>query len=145
MNTNYTLVKKAYILRKSSMFQSLDLEELLPIAHKMHPKNLPSNEVIFDIGEIGYSLYFIAAGSVSIRNEKEEEIAELTSGAMFGDEALFSSHQRGYCAESSSPVELLTLSKAELLTIIQEYPKIAIGFLEAYTKVTPFRAHRLAV
>lgn len=139
MNKNYTLIDKAFVLKKTPMFSCLELDLLLPIADKMHPTHVPAGEVIFDVGEQAYSMYFITEGKVSISNPEGGIIASLNIAEAFGDEAVFSGTTRQYTARSETPTELLTLSRADLLAIIYEYPRVATGFLEVYTKVTPFR------
>lgn len=143
MNKNYTLIDKAFVLKKTPMFGYLELDLLLPIADKMHPTHVPGGEVIFCPGEQAYSMYFITEGSVLISNQQGVLLASLNTGEAFGDEAVFSGSSREYEAKSKVHTELLTLSRADLLAIIYEYPRVATGFLEAYTKVTPFRKRTL--
>jgi CRP/FNR family transcriptional regulator, cyclic AMP receptor protein len=142
MNKNYTLIDKAFVLKKTPMFSSLELDLLLPIADKMHPTHVPAEEVIFGAGEQAYSMFFITEGTVSILSEQGVIIATLQAGEVFGDEAVFSGRAREYEAKSQVTTELLTLSRADLLAIIYEYPRVATGFLEAYTKITPFRSRQ---
>lgn len=139
MNKHYTLIDKAFVLKKTPMFGSLELDLLLPIADKMNPTHAQFREPIFCEGEHAYSMYFIIEGTVSITNKEGATIALLQSGEIFGDEAVFNGRPREYTAKSDSETELLTLSRADLLAIIYEYPKVAMGFLETYTKVIPFR------
>lgn len=139
MNKNYTLIDKAFVLKKTPMFSCLELDLLLPIADKMHPIHIPAGEVIFAADEQAYSMYFIVEGTVMIANRQDAIIASLCSGEVFGDEAVFSGGVREYQSKAKENTELLTLSRADLLAIIYEYPRVATGFLEVYTKVTPFR------
>ncbi len=140
MNTNYTLIDKAFVLKKTPMFGCLELDLLLPIADKMHPTHVRAGEVIFEHGEQAYSMYFITEGKVTIANKQGALLASLQTGEVFGDEAVFSGSTREYEAKGEVNTELLTLSRADLLAIIYEYPRVATGFLEAYTKITPFRS-----
>lgn len=121
------------------MFGSLELDLLLPIADKMHSSHVPVREMIFCAGEHAYSMYFITDGCVAISNKEGAPLALLGGGEIFGDEAVFSGRPREYTAKSEKATELLTLSRADLLAIIYEYPRVATGFLEAYTKVISFR------
>lgn len=139
MTKNYTLIDKAYVLKKTSMFSSLELDLLLPIADKMHATTIFGSEIIFDVGEQAFSMYFILEGSVSVFNKDGVKLIDLGVGEVFGDESVFSGLPREYQVKSVSNVELLTLSRADLVAIIHEYPRVATGFLDAYTKVTPFR------
>lgn len=140
MTKKYTLLEKAFILKKTPMFSLLEIDLLLPIADKMHLLSLFSSEIIFDEGEQANSMYFIESGEVTIDSIDTPQKISLQTGEVFGDESLFSGKPRGYKATTSkNPVTLFSLSRADLLAIINEYPKVATGFLETYAKTITFR------
>lgn len=134
-----TLIEKAFLLKKTSMFKTLDLDLLLPIADRLSPQKIAANEVIFGLNEQGYSLYIIADGIIEIKREGKP-IVRLEKGEVFGDESLFNSQPRAYSTLSKTETTLLILSFNDLLAILFEYPKAALGFLEAYATVLPCRA-----
>lgn len=132
-----TLIEKAFILKKTSMFKTLDLDLLLPIADRLIPQKVAAGEVIFDVNDQGYSLYIVADGVVEINGNN---LIALNKGDVFGDESLFNSKPRAYKAISKTEAVLLTLSCNDLLAILFEYPKASLGFLEAYSNALPCRA-----
>ncbi len=121
------------------MFCSLELDLLLPIADKLVLINIGENEILFDSGEHAYNMYLIAEGSVVIKDKYKRELTVLDKGQVFGEESIFSGIPRDYCAQSKTKVALLTLTQADLLALIHEYPKVATGFIEMYARATPFR------
>ena len=139
---NLTLIDKAFFLKKTPMFSSLELDLLLPIADKLIIIDFEANEVVFDLGEQAFNMYIIGEGKVSIRDASKQEIALLEIGEVFGDESIFSGLPREYQAICKVPTYLLTLTQADLLAIIHEYPKVATGFIEMFTRVTPFRSRK---
>ncbi len=134
-----TLLEKSFLLKKTPMFSSLELDLLLPIADKLNQSEIPESEVIFDINEQAYSLYFIVSGEVGIYDSKGNTVISLSEGEVFGEESIFSGSPRSYKVLTQNHLNILTLSKADLLAIIHEYPQVAVGFLEAYARVVPIR------
>jgi len=134
-----SLIETSYLLKKTRIFSSLELDILLPIAEKMIYTEIPASEVIFDIGEQAYNLYLIVAGNVAVKTDDKSVIANIKIGEVFGDEAIFSGKTREYCVFTNSTVKLLSLSRPDLLAIIHEYPTVATGFLEIYALANSFR------
>lgn len=134
-----TLIDKAFALKKTPMFSTLELDLLLPIADKLGMTYADVHEVIFDIQEQAYSMYLIVEGEVEIYDENKNKLTTLVEGAFFGEEAIFNGRPREYRAISKGHTEFLVLSGSDLLAFIYEYPKVATGFLEVYTKAYPFR------
>jgi CRP/FNR family cyclic AMP-dependent transcriptional regulator len=117
----FTLIDRAFFLKRTVLFTSLDLDLLIAIADK---------------------LTIIARGHVEIMDKENKKIATLDADDFFGDESLFSEMPRSYSAISKSESVLFALSRTNLLTIISECPSVATGFLQAYTSITPFRPRR---
>jgi len=134
-----TLIEKALILKKTRMFSQLDLDALLAIADRLSLIKLDIDETIFDIQEQAYSMYFIVKGTVEIQCSNSDVSASLKDDHFFGEESLFSSRPREYRAFAKEETTVLTLPYTDLLAIIHEYPKVAIGFLEVYAKVVSIR------
>ena len=135
----WTLIDKAFALKKSVLFSELDLDLLLAIGDKMNTAEFASEEIIFPIHQEAHRMYFIVDGSVIIEDELQKDLCRLQTGEFFGDEALFNDKPRAYSAKAQGNLTLLTLSKTHLLTIIQECPSVAIGLLYAYTSPIRFR------
>lgn len=134
-----SLIDRAFSLKQTPMFSTLELDLLLPIADKLGMTYGDVNEVIFDVKEQAYSMYLIVQGEVDIYDANNLKLASLSKGAFFGEEAIFNGRPREYRAISKRATELLVLSGSDLLALIHEYPKVATGFLEVYTKAYPFR------
>ncbi len=135
------LIDKAFLLKKTSLFGSLDLDLLLTIADRLELITHRKGEKVFQLDQDAHRMYLIVEGEVSIQNKEGESLAVLTPGEFFGDEALFQERPRAYDAICSTPLTLLALTRSHLLSIIAECPSVAIALLEAYTRTTPFR-HR---
>lgn len=135
----WTLIDKAFALKKSSLFSELDLDLLLAIGDKMNTSEFDEAEIIFPIYQEAHRMYFIAEGSVIIQDESNAFLTQLRSGEFFGDESLFNDKPRAYNAIAGKNVTLLTLSKTHLMTIIEECPSVAIRLLYAFASTMGFR------
>ena len=135
---NITLIEKAFLLKRTPPFCGLDLDLLLTIADKLGHVRFQPTDFIFNVGEEANRMYFIATGQVQLNTSSHFFLIE--SGDYFGDEALFNNQPRCYSAKAESRVDLLTLSRTNLYTIISECPSVGIGFLQSYTSIVTLRA-----
>lgn len=134
-----TLIDKAFLLKRSPLFNALDLDLLLSIADKLGVVAFDPDDYIFVSGEEANRMYFIVKGKVDIFSSANEQICVLGPGDFFGEESLFSNKPRSYAAFSPIETEVLTLSRTNLYTIISECPSVALGFLQVYTSALQFR------
>lgn len=137
-----TLIDKAFLLKKTLLFGSLDLDLLLSIADKLNTVAYEPNEQIFAVNEEANRMYLIYKGEVEIRNAVHSRLAILSSSDFFGEESLFNDKPRGYEVLSLTNTHLFTLSRTNLFTIISECPSVAVSFLQAYTSAIDFRPSR---
>lgn len=137
-----TMIDKAFILKKTPLFEGLDLDLLLVISDKLGSIDFDAGDWIFAPGEAATRIYFIVNGEITILDETKNQMGVLLTPDFFGDEALFSDTPRGYYAHSRTDSLLLTLSKTNLFTIISECPQVAMGLLHAYTSPHKFRPRR---
>lgn len=138
-----TLIEKTFLLKRTPLFRALTLEMLLPIADKLIQVSFDKGDIIFDVDDEAHRMYFLLQGTVEIRNKMGDTLASLDTETFFGDEALFNDSRRGYRAVSIVDSEILTLSQTNLITIISEYPSVALGFLSVFATALPDRAKLL--
>lgn len=127
------LIDKAFILKRTPLFQTLDLDLILTCADKLGISTFEKEEIIFEIGEEAHRMFIVAKGSVRLENESGAN-AIVKPIEFFGDESLFSDKARTYRACADDTTILLTLSKTNLLTMISECPSIGVGFLQVYAQ-----------
>lgn len=133
------LIDKAFLLKKTALFGSLDLDLLLTISDRMEMVFHKKAEKVFQLDQDAHRMYLIIDGRVSIQDKDGQHLAQLNPGEFFGDESLFHERPRTYEAICETPLTLLALSRSHLLSIISECPTVAIALLEAYTRGTDFR------
>lgn len=137
-----TLIDKAFLLKRTPLFSSLDLDLLLAIADKLVMTSFDPGDQIFVANEEANRMYFIVKGEVAIRSNQGVPICVLRSPEFFGDESLFNNQPRGYEAISFGETSLLTLTRSNLFTIISECPSVAVGFVQVYSSALPFRPRK---
>ncbi len=133
------LIDKAFLLKKTSLFGSLDLDLLLTIADRLELITYRKSEKVFQLDEDAHRMYLIVEGVVLIQDKEGNALAELIDSDFFGDESLFHERPRAYDAICETSLTLLALSRSHLLSIIAECPTVAIALLESYTRGTEFR------
>ncbi|WP_213358362.1 cyclic nucleotide-binding domain-containing protein [Chlamydiifrater phoenicopteri] len=134
------LIDKAFLLKKTSFFSSLDMDVLLAIADRTDNLTFKPKSEIFEVGQPGFSLYIIAEGTVTIRGASKEILDELKPEECFGEESLFNNRFREYSALAKTFVRVLALSKGQFLSILEECPSVALSILELYSKQVSFRS-----
>ncbi|ANH79036.1 cyclic nucleotide-binding domain-containing protein [Candidatus Chlamydia sanziniae] len=133
------LIDRAFLLKKTIIFHSLDMDLLLGIADKAEIMIFKPGANIFSIGQRGFSFYIIVEGHVIISYDKLETPIKLKSKDCFGEESLFNNKLREYNACANTQARMLVLSKGQILNIIEECPSVALSFLELYSKQIEFR------
>ena len=133
----FSLIEKAFFLKKVKIFEDLDLDFLLAIADKMHQDIYDKKEVIFSLGQIANQIYLVAKGKVILYSKNDQPTYLEEKGDFFGDESLYNEEPRAYRAVAATDSLLFMLSRTDLLTIISECPTVAIALLKHYTKLHP--------
>ncbi len=134
-----TLIDKAFLLKRTPLFNALDLDLLLTIADKLGVVNFDAGDFVFLAKEEANRMYFIIKGQIEISDKHSQPLCLLEQGDFFGEESLFNNKVRAYEAFCPIETKLLTLSRTNLYTIISECPPVAVGFLQVYTSALNFR------
>ncbi len=125
---------------KAPLFQSIDKEASRALLHTMVRTALPRGRSIFEEGDRGDRLYVIGSGSVKLGRHspdgRENLLAVLGPGEMFGELSLFDPGPRTATATAVNDAVLFELGHDELITWLEAHPPVAKHLLGAL-------AHRL--
>jgi len=116
------------ILRQLPLFATLSRLESRVVDGLLHERKYPKGEIIFDEGEVGDALHLVIAGRISICRQGEPEsgrIAEIESGAVFGELALLDDVPRAAQARAAEDCVLASLSRADFEGLIDTHAVIA--------------------
>ncbi len=79
----FTLIEKAFLLKKTYPFRELDLNLLLAIADKLGTTIYGSNDPIFVYDEEATRMYFIGQGEVELLDSEKSSIGLLHHADFF--------------------------------------------------------------
>jgi CRP/FNR family transcriptional regulator, cyclic AMP receptor protein len=125
----------ARLLARTEVFNGLQDRELREVAQVAVPRSWQRGEVIFREGDPGDTCYLIKSGAVLLTREHQDgrmvAIAELRSGAMFGELAMFRGETRSATAEAIEATEAVALLAPDMNRLIRGNPDIANELLAA--------------
>jgi CRP/FNR family cyclic AMP-dependent transcriptional regulator len=137
----------ARLLARTEVFKGLGERELEEVAQVAVPRSWERGEVVFREGDAGDTCYLIKSGAVLLTREHQDgrmvAIAELRSGAMFGELALFRGETRSATAEAIEPTEAVALLAPDMNRLIRGNPDIANELLAALAERVSRTTERL--
>ncbi|QEG43069.1 FAD-dependent oxidoreductase [Roseimaritima ulvae] len=104
---------------------------------KIHPAggvaqaHFEAGEIIFRQGDLGDALYIILNGEVDVIIESEDTshvVAVLTAGDYFGELALLNDHHRSATIQCKTPVDVLTMHRADFAALTTNLPELKKSF-----------------
>ncbi|WP_040313063.1 Crp/Fnr family transcriptional regulator [Gleimia coleocanis] len=120
------------------LFEGLDEEQQESLHSKMGQSTLRRGEVLFEEGDPGTRLYIITEGKVKLGHTsidgRENLLAVLGPGEIIGELTLFDPGPRSTTATAVSPVTLLHLDHADLVTTLYNNPSMSKHMLRALAR-----------
>lgn len=131
------------------LFQQLTPAELAIVDGLLHERSYLADEVIFDEGEEGQAIYIVLEGKVVIRRDiggASTVLAEMESGAVFGDVALLNNAPRLAQARAGTSCRLAVFFRDDFMTLLDTHARIAskISLQIARTLANRLRDVRIA-
>jgi len=124
--------QRVALLKKSHLLHGLNDAQLQTLAEQMQEHTFAAGEIIVAPGSRDQTLYFIADGKVSLRNQAGKETCEivLRKGDYFGEETAYTGQPQVDTAQALTAVTLLTLDgKGEILKgLLKKYPQLRPNF-----------------
>jgi len=116
---------KREILSESPLFDNLLTTELTMLADLFSIRDFEGEQIIFEEGEVGDSMYVIAEGAVEILRKNPsgdfQSIAELQAPQFFGEMALIDKEYRSATVRVKEKSQLLQLSNENLHIFAKNY------------------------
>jgi small-conductance mechanosensitive channel/CRP-like cAMP-binding protein len=132
------------ILHQTPIFRLLDEPELIELAARLDRLAFAPGERIIRQGDDGKSMYFVAAGEVTINfmgaDGSENLVANLGPGEFFGEASLLTGAAHSASAVAASRVDCYRLDKSGLEGIVARRPEL----LEDMSVVMAHRQKELA-
>jgi CRP-like cAMP-binding protein len=123
------------VVHQAPLFQALDDEAATALRSSMVPVTLRRGEVLFSEGEPGDRLYVVVEGKIKLgrtsADGRENLLAVLGPGEMFGELSLFDPGLRTAAATAVIDTELLALGHSDLEPWLRGRPEVAGTLLAA--------------
>ncbi|MDD9350384.1 MULTISPECIES: Crp/Fnr family transcriptional regulator [unclassified Mumia] len=121
------------VLRQAPLFSGLDDEAAESLGSQMSSARLRRGEVLFHEGDEGDRLYIVTDGKIKLGRSsadgRENLLAILGPGQMFGELSLFDPGPRSATATAVTDSELTSLSHDELTKWLNDHPNVARALL----------------
>ena len=128
-----SLVEKVLILKAAPLFAETADRVLADIADLVDEVSFETDQVIFQKGDPGDSLYVIVSGSVKVW-DGERLLNELKEGEAFGELALLDPEPRLATVRAAEPTQLLRLDSPSFREILDSQPEVSSAILRVVTK-----------
>jgi len=120
-------------LKKAPLFAGLDDEAASALSDAMGTIRLTKGQVLFHEGDAEDRLYVVITGKIKLGRSgsagRENLLAVLGPGQMFGELSLFDPGPRSTTATAVTPCEIRTLEHDELMGWLTGRPEVARGLL----------------
>ncbi|MEO6999616.1 MAG: Crp/Fnr family transcriptional regulator [Terracoccus sp.] len=123
------------VVRRAPLFKALDDEAAAALQGEMAHLHMERGDVLFHEGDPGDSLYVIAEGKIKLGRTspdgRENLVAILGPGEMFGELSLFDPGPRTMTATAVAEAQLLGLRNESLTAVLTGRPAVAKALLAA--------------
>jgi CRP/FNR family transcriptional regulator, cyclic AMP receptor protein len=126
------------VVRKAPLFATLDDEAANALMDSMTPSRLERGDVLFREGDRGDRLYVIGEGKIKLgltsSDGRENLLAILGPGEMFGELSLFDPGPRTATATAVAETQIIALHHEDLTTFLSGRPAVATTMLAALAR-----------
>ena len=126
------------VLRKAPLFAALDDGSASALQGSMSRVSMRRGDVVFAEGDLGDRLYVVADGKVKLgrtaTDGRENLLAILGPGEMFGELSLFDPGARTATATAVAETQLIALGHEDLNTFLSGRPAVATTMLAALAR-----------
>ena len=126
------------LLKEIPIFMDLSEEEIHEIYNISSIKKFDKNDVVLLQHEPGNSLFILLQGKVKVvlfsKEGKEVILSTLGRGDYFGEMSLLDGKPRSASVIASEDSEFIILKRENFLTLIKNYPNIALKLLSEFSR-----------
>jgi CRP/FNR family transcriptional regulator len=123
------------VVRRAPLFAALDSADADVLLNQMSPVRMERGDVLFHEGESGDTLYVIREGKIKLGRSssdgRENLVAILGPGEMFGELSLFDPGPRTMTATAVAETQLMGLGNDSLTGLLTGRPEVAKALLAA--------------
>ena len=119
------------------IFAKVDPARLKLLAFMSERHTFKVNDWLIHEGEIGTCAYILIEGNVDVLvnvPDGQIKVAELTKNAIVGEIGIMSDLPRIASVRASTPVDTLCISKDVFLSLVSEFPEVALEIINVLAK-----------
>ncbi len=126
------------LLSRVPLFSDLDEAELDRVAQVAVQRSFPKGTRVFHEGDPGDSCYIVRSGEMRVTREHSDgraiTLANLTTGDIFGELAMFDGQARSASVEAIQDAELLALPASDVKALIRDHSELGVKLVVALTR-----------
>lgn len=141
-------LERILLLKQVNLFSGLRIQELRLISDIVEETGAENDEIVFNQGEPGDSMYLIIRGKVQILLADGTVVKVLSTFEAFGEMALIDDEPRSATAKAAEACSLLRIDRDKFHALLGQYPEISVGLLRMMSRrlrselaVSPSTAH----
>lgn len=123
------------VVRRAPLFKALDDESARALLAEMTATRMERGDVLFNEGDQGSSVYVVGEGKIKLGRAsgdgRENLVAVLGPGEMFGELSLFDPGPRTMTATAIAETQLMGLANESLTVLLSGRPEVAKSLLAA--------------
>lgn len=133
-------------LKISPIFSVLDPYMFQLVEKRLKFRQLQPGDVLFTEGEHGDSMAFVLVGTLSVLKNTPEgklvPVSQIGAGDSIGEMALIDSLSRSATIRAEQLTAIVSLSKQDFETIINDYPRIGVEILRGIATILSIKLRR---
>lgn len=129
----YSIVERVMILNGVPLFAQTPDPVLAEVATILEEVTVPAGEAIFELGELGSSMYVVVTGRVRVHHGTQR-LNELGERAAFGEMAALDPAPRSASVTALEETHLFCLNQHALYDLIAERPEVAHGIIRLLSR-----------
>ena len=125
-----SLADRCQLLSRIALFETLEPDELRPLAEAMAERLFAAGTTLINEGEAGDSMFIAVEGVLDVRvhsaeQQKEIRIARVIPGEFFGEMSLLTGEPRGATVNAATDVVVYEITKEHMREFFNARPELA--------------------
>ena len=121
------------------LFNGFTPADMKAVAEKCNIMEVEKGDIVFKEGDKGDYMCFVASGMLDVLKQSEAgksaPITTLTRGRSIGEISLIDDYLRSATVRATKKSELITLTKANFESILENQPQVGIKLLKGITRI----------
>jgi len=126
------------LISEMAFFNHFEASDLKEVAKHMTLREIDKDEVVFNEGEKGNYMCFLATGKLNVIKDIDGEsvvLSIITAGKSFGEMAMIDLSPRSATISGAIASELVILGRQAFDLILQQHPRIGVKLLSGVARI----------